>query len=249
MAEPWLPLDAPLARPEAERSGRVPAHAVLAEQLRRQVELRLILPGTALPPERELMRIFGVGRGTVQRALAALAGEGLIEKRLGRRGGAFVTDAIGQRRHLERALQRVREEREQIVEALDFRLQLEPGLVATACTARSAEDLDAIRVAQARLVAADGEAAFMHHDDGFHAAVARATHNRFLQAAAETVRVALNDALWVLPGSHAWLGRTLTEHQAIVDALARGNAAAGRRAALAHLLHTDQSVRALLASL
>jgi DNA-binding FadR family transcriptional regulator len=63
------------------------------------------------------------------------------------------------------------------------------------------------------------------------------------------VRVALNDAIWVLPGSQAWLGRTLVEHEAIVDALARGNAAAGRRAALAHLTHTDHSVRALLASL
>lgn len=233
----------------AERSGRVPAHAVLAEQLRRQVELRLILPGSALPPERELMRIFGVGRGTVQQALGLLAAEGLIEKRLGRRGGAFVTDAIGQRRYLQQALQRVREERGQIVEALDFRLGLEPGLVATACAARTADDLEAVRGAQARLEAAEGEAAFMHHDDAFHAAVARATHNRFLVAAAESVRVALNDAIWVLPGSQAWLGRTLVEHAAIVDALTRGDAGAGRRAALAHLTQTDQSVRALLASL
>jgi len=231
------------------RPGRVPAHAALAEQLRRQVELRVILPGSALPPERELMRIFGVGRGTVQRALAVLAADGLIEKRLGRRGGAFVTDAIGQQRHLRRALQRVRDGRAEIEEALDFRLQLEPGLVAAACRVRTTEDLDAVRDGQARLVDADGEASFMHHDDAFHAAVARAAHNRFLQDAAQTVRVALNDALWVLPGSHAWLGRTLAEHAVIVHALERADPRAGARAALAHLTHTDRSVRALLASL
>ena len=48
---------------------QVRAHEYVAEQVRRQLVLGLVAPGDALPPERELARMFGVGRATVQRAI------------------------------------------------------------------------------------------------------------------------------------------------------------------------------------
>jgi GntR family histidine utilization transcriptional repressor len=45
-------------------------------------------PGTTLPPEPALAATFGVARGTVNRALTALAAEGLLERR--RKGGTRV---------------------------------------------------------------------------------------------------------------------------------------------------------------
>src|SRR5580704_4483760 len=47
-------------------------------------------PGDRLPPERELIEIFGISRPSLREALRALSILGVIESRHG--GGAFVTD-------------------------------------------------------------------------------------------------------------------------------------------------------------
>ena len=70
-----------------ERLEQQRAHEYVAEQIRRQIVLRLIPSGQALPPERELAAIFGVGRATVQQAIRLLAEDHLLESRRGRHGG------------------------------------------------------------------------------------------------------------------------------------------------------------------
>ncbi len=66
------------------------AHEHVAEQIRRQIGLGIIAPGDALPPERELARLFGVGRVTIQLAIGTLEADQLITTRRGRSGGSFV---------------------------------------------------------------------------------------------------------------------------------------------------------------
>src|ERR1700693_3420349 len=74
-----------------ERIRQVRAHEYVAEQIRRHIALRLIKPGEALPAERELAGMFGVGRPTIQHALRLLEAAGLVEARRGRLGGTFIT--------------------------------------------------------------------------------------------------------------------------------------------------------------
>src|SRR6202158_1517283 len=73
-----------------ERIHQLRAHEYVAEQIRRHISLRLIKPGEALPAERELATMFGVGRPTIQHALRLLEAAGLVEARRGRTGGAFI---------------------------------------------------------------------------------------------------------------------------------------------------------------
>jgi GntR family transcriptional regulator len=62
----------------------LPRHAVIAQALREQIRGGELAPGSPLPSEARLMDRFGVSRGTVRHALAALRAEGLIMVSRGR---------------------------------------------------------------------------------------------------------------------------------------------------------------------
>jgi DNA-binding FadR family transcriptional regulator len=225
------------------------SHVVIAEQLRRQIHLGMIPPGGALPPERELTRIYGAGRATIQQALNVLQGDGLIRRVRGRSGGTFVEDSIETEVNLDVAIARVIADRGRIEEAIHFRSLIEPVVVVEACHHRTSDDLVRIREAQRHLRGSGSESNFMRHDDAFHAALGAATHNRYLEATAADLRQALNDAIWVLPGSDVWLERTIREHDAILAAISRRSVAAGAKAARRHARHTAASINSLLETL
>jgi GntR family transcriptional regulator, transcriptional repressor for pyruvate dehydrogenase complex len=225
------------------------AHEYVAEQIRRQIALHLIVVGDALPPERELARMFGVARKTVQEAVRLLVADGLIESRRGRGGGNFVlgsTDGADLTDHL---LDRIRPQRDLVEQALTYRLELEPGAAALCASLRRGDDLARIMAAADRADRAGTDTQFIEHDTEFHLAIARATGNRFFTDGVEHVRVLLNDVLAALPESQLWRERTRVEHAAILAAIAGGDSENARRAMRQHVAHTNQSARALLAAL
>lgn len=61
--------------PRAEPASRA---AAIASDLRREIHSGALAPGAALPSEAQLTSTYGVSRGTVRQALAALRAEGLI---------------------------------------------------------------------------------------------------------------------------------------------------------------------------
>src|SRR5437868_15156919 len=71
------------------------ASSSIADQIRQAIVTGQLKEGERLPPERELAEQFGVSRVTVRDALRALEAMGLIEVRVGARGGAFITVPSG----------------------------------------------------------------------------------------------------------------------------------------------------------
>jgi len=225
------------------------AHEEVAEQLRRYIGLRLVGPGAALPAERDLARLFGVGRATVQRAIGLLEADGLVERRRGRRGGTFVVGTTEAGLDGARLVATLQARREEILEALDFRLTVEPAAAALAASVASASDLDAIERALEDAAAARDDARFMEADTAFHLGVGRASGNRFLAENIERVRLVLNDPLAALPDSDAWHAWSNDEHRLVLEALRAGDGERARDAMAAHVVHADGAIRALIASL
>ncbi len=225
------------------------AHEHVAEQIRRQIALRLVGPQGTLPSERALAGLFGVGRATVQRAIGILEAEGLVERRRGRKGGTFVVELVGVDGALEAVLARIRRDRRRIEEALAFRAAVEPAAAAEAARARTQAALAAVE-AEARAAAKTADdAVFMEHDTGFHLVLARASGNRFYAEAVERIRLALGDLLVALPDSAAWRTWSAQEHEAILAAVRGRRPEDAHTAMAAHVGHTEASARALLASL
>src|SRR3954462_6200317 len=70
-------------------TGRVSAEIV--GRIKAAIRGGALAPGDQLPPERDLTKQLGVSRVSVRDALRMLEANGLIEVRVGARGGAFVT--------------------------------------------------------------------------------------------------------------------------------------------------------------
>lgn len=226
------------------------AHEYVAEQIRRHIALRLLSGGEALPPERELATMFGVGRPTVQMALRLLEADGLIEARRGRSGGTFVLGRADDRSEAGSDLAvRLLVRRDQVAELLVYRRAVEPAVARLAAETRTPNDIHTMKAALEAMTASTTEPEYMRHDTEFHVAVARATHNRYLTGSIEQIRVDINDALSLLPESETWHRRINGEHEAIFQAICDGNAAAAEAASAFHVKASDTGIRALMASI
>ncbi|WP_330292397.1 GntR family transcriptional regulator [Streptomyces sp. NBC_00576] len=66
-------------------------HEEIADELRRAIDREQYTVGSRLPPETELAAHYGVARGTIRQAVAALTAEGLIGSRQGARRVVLAT--------------------------------------------------------------------------------------------------------------------------------------------------------------
>src|SRR5882672_8088944 len=90
-------VDRIMTKPSSEFvTKKIPLYYQLENILREKIMSGVFAPGSKLPTEIELIRLYGVGRITVRQALAALTKEGLIERK--RRRGTFVTERKTRRR-------------------------------------------------------------------------------------------------------------------------------------------------------
>lgn len=174
---------------------RPASHELVLDQVRRAIQLGRFDAGTRLPSERELAQQFGVSRTTVRGAIRALVGEGLVEVRRGRHGGAVVVSPRASRSQIVRHLSRRLAELEVVV---DFRLIVEPAAARRAAERRTSEDLARLRTLVTSMdeLVADPNSAptpsrFFAVDSEFHHCIAEATRNPILVAAVDDVRARL----------------------------------------------------------
>src|SRR6478736_3860754 len=120
------------------------ASSAIAEQIRTAILTGRVKAGDRLSPERELAEQFGVSRVTVRDALRSLEAMGLIEVKVGARGGAFVTAPTGSKvaQTMSDMMLMAVISPEDIVES---RLIVELGTITLACARAGEEDFERLR--------------------------------------------------------------------------------------------------------
>jgi DNA-binding FadR family transcriptional regulator len=221
----------------------------VAEQIRRHIGLGLIDAGEALPPERELTRIFGVGRGTIQAALRMLEADHLLESRRGASGGTFVLAPLEDEAGRQRSLLELKLSRDQVADALAFRRVVELGAVKLAAEHPAPDGIAALRTNLQRWDEAETEREFHRLDTEFHISIGVASGSEHLRKAIEQTRLELNDAILAQPDSDRWRDRILREHESILAAIEAGKAPAAVRTMGRHLEHTEKGVDVLITAL
>jgi len=155
----------------------------VVEQIQDAILSGRLLPGTKLPPERELKDMFDTSRGTLREALRVLEQKGLIEIKLGVSGGAIVKrmDAGPVTQSLELLLRSGQVSLEHLSE---FRISMEGSLVELAALRATGDDIKTLEdlCAQARTCyeKSDWEN-FLKTDEKMHTYMGAMTRNPVFQ--------------------------------------------------------------------
>jgi DNA-binding FadR family transcriptional regulator len=212
------------------------------ERLMRRIESGEIRPGDQLPPERELMEVYGVGRPAIREALQALERSGIVELSHGERARVVVptaSDLIAQigsgARHL---LQVQPDTLEHLKQA---RIFLEAGTARMAAERATPEDVVLLRRRieehRAAMPPNDG---FLARDMAFHREIARISGNPIFPAIVEAIfqwASAYYQPMVRAPGVESL---TLEEHSRLVDAIEAHDADAAEAALRAHLTRSNE---------
>jgi DNA-binding FadR family transcriptional regulator len=210
-------------------------------RLLQAVRLGIVPPGEALPAERDLAARLGVSRDVLREAIRSLADAGYLESRRGRYGGTFV------RTDLDRAEPPVAVRSPgELDDVLGLRSVLEEGAVAAAASrALSAEERDAL---WSRLLetSASGAADYRRTDSRLHLTIGELAGIPSLLPLLADVRDRANALLDEIPLIEPNVAHSNAQHEAIVQAVLRGDPEASRRAMREHLEGTAALLRAFL---
>jgi GntR family transcriptional repressor for pyruvate dehydrogenase complex len=234
--------DAPAARDELNGGkgdlltrvsmGRI--SEVIVDQIRLLIRQGQLSAGDRLPSERELCERFGVSRVTVREALRVLEANGLVEIRVGARGGAFVT-APSSRLVGEGIADLITLATLSAVEVTEARMVFELGIVPLVCERATEDDIAALYdICDRSAAALKGNEFPLELSAEWHERYAQASHNRAVAMLVESLHgpllMSLERAREVAP-LHGRKG--VEEHRALVVAIAARD---GQRAQ--ELMHT-----------
>ncbi|MFI6343964.1 FadR/GntR family transcriptional regulator [Streptomyces sp. NPDC050560] len=218
---------------------------VIVEQIRLLLKEERLKPGDRLPSERDLCVHFGVSRVTVREALRILEASGLVEIRVGARGGAFVTTPdsrqVGEGLATLLSLSPLT-----AAEVTEARLVFELGIVPLIVERATDEDIEEL------LAMCDEHIEAMEHGDytmemsaDFHIRVAAATHNSAVRMLVESFHGPLLMSLRTAHSVEPRMGkRGSVEHREFVAAVAARDVPKATATMRAHLERTAARVRA-----
>jgi GntR family transcriptional repressor for pyruvate dehydrogenase complex len=216
-------------------------YELVADQLVSQIGEQHLRPGDPLPPERELMQRYQVGRSSVREALRMLESRGLIEV-VG--NGSFAVS--GYANPLNNSLQLLLSlDQASMHDIYELRRIVECEAAALAADRRG--DAHLLRMDEAiedmeEGLRTDGGDRYVDADLSFHLAIADATANGVIVQAMRAVRDVIRRALieiFPIPGAPA---RSLQQHRTIRAAIADRDADGAREAMRGHLISVESKV-------
>jgi GntR family transcriptional repressor for pyruvate dehydrogenase complex len=214
---------------------------VIVEQIRLLIRQGQLSAGDRLPSERELCERFGVSRVTVREALRVLEANGLVEIRVGARGGAFVT-APSSRLVGEGISDLITLSSLTAVEVTESRMVFELGIVPLVCERATREDIDALyEICDRSAAALEGDEYPLELSAEWHTRYAQAAHNRAVAMLVESLHGPLIMSLERAREAAPLHGRGgVEEHRALVDAIGERSVRKATELMSTHLSRTAE---------
>lgn len=216
--------------------------AALLQHVRKRIADGSWPSGHRLPPERDLVEMFGIARNTLRKAMDELETAGVIERHVGR--GTFIAHKIDQAINpptvssAETLVQRIHGASP--ADVMELRLLLEPQFVESAALRATSRDLQQISHCLEQSELATTVLDFEHWDGMLHQSILAAAHNNLLTDLYEAINGVRRQPEWealkqrsLTPERHK---RYKQQHRRIVSALLKRDAEAASREVRDHLL-------------
>jgi DNA-binding FadR family transcriptional regulator len=201
---------------------------LIAQRIADEITERQLEPGMVLPPERDMLVEYGVGRGSLREALRLLELHGIISIKPGPGGGPVVSEpnAMLLANSLAPLLQVARTPFRAIVEA---RMLLEPQMAAQAAARATPEQIESIAQSVSSMEdRLDDIGNFLRENARFHDLVAASSGNAVF-------RYVLTSLHWITDGTPLGVEYDEGRRKAVTEAHARiYRAIKARNAVTAH---------------
>ena len=214
----------------------------IVNQVKNLISDGRLKPGHQLPPERELIKEFGVSRPTLREALKSLIGMGFLEVNQAKR--PFVKSVISGRMQDPLSLL-IKMDTQKIFDLIEVRKALEAWsafLAAQRATEQDVEQLDSI-IREMREAFEKG-VSWEKEDADFHLAMAQATHNTIQTHIMSTIYDLLRESVARVFTDRAKVKKLLHQHYRIFSAIRDHSPEKARDRTLDHLDYVDSEVKA-----
>jgi GntR family transcriptional repressor for pyruvate dehydrogenase complex len=218
-------------------TGRISAEIV--DQIKTAIRDGRLGPGDQLPAERDLTKQLGVSRVSVRDALRMLEAHGLIEVKVGARGGAFVTTPEPSLVS-EGFADMLRMSEVSPADVTEMRLVFELAMLPLAVERATGTDLEEL---SAICDASEAEGYDVARSAQFHTRLAQCTHNEALGLFAQSFQQPLLRSLQVAKRVAPEMGGAGTiEHRELIEAMRARDVARAVTIMSAHLGRTAERV-------
>ena len=196
----------------------------IVSQIRTLIRTNRLVPGDRLPSERELCDQFGVSRVTVREALRVLEAGGLVEIRVGARGGAFVTTPTSDQLGAGLA-DLINLAAITAVEVTEARLVFELGIIPMVVERATEQDIEELRAMTREHIAVLKRGEYnIAMSAQFHNRISACTHNAAIEMLVHSFHGPLLMSLREARTAAPVMGqRGVYEHRDFVEAIAERN--------------------------
>jgi GntR family transcriptional repressor for pyruvate dehydrogenase complex len=205
------------------------------ERIRALIRSGNLPPGSRLPPEQKLAEQLGLSRNSMREAVKALQLVRVLDSRPG--DGTYVTSLAPQLllEGLGAAIDLLQDDT--LLEVMQIRLMLEPAATAAAALRITGPQLSHLSTLLRRMRETTNDAETMvQYDIEYHSAIVAANGNESLTSVLDGLSGRTARArVWRHLIEADAAANTLSEHQAIYDALCAGDPELARAAALMHV--------------
>ena len=215
----------------------------IVEQIRGLIRSEKLRPGDRLPSERDLGERMGVSRVTIREAMRVLEASGLIEIRVGARGGAVVTSPSSTKIGTGLA-DLISLSPLTAAEVTEARQVFEVGIIPIVVERATEEDIKELRemVSQHQAALRHGEYG-MPMSAAFHVRVAACTHNAAIEMLVHSFHGPLLMSLREAQVAAPLMGhRGTNEHRDFVEAVANRDVERAEEIMRTHLSRTARRV-------
>lgn len=215
------------------------------ERLLTRIRSGQLKAGDQLPPERELMREYDVGRPAVREAMQQLASMGMIAITHGERARVTEVTVHSMINQFDRTARFLLSESADNIDHLkEARLFLETGLTRMAADKAGPEDLQVLEGIIDDMVASAGRPEFIDHDMAFHNAIAEMSGNPIFAATSRAMLHWLKDYHVGIVSFKGAEDVSVSEHRQIAERIAAHDSEGAANAMRDHLTRASELYRA-----